>query len=250
MENKQKRFYKKDEVVWIINLKKEGKVKDILKDSLEVIVTYKDDDKEKEKKLKMWEIDKLKYSARKRLLDSKKIEKSKKYTYFASVKGGVIPTKDEENGGRDCYPRLEPLIDEKTGEEYYELSIPKLTLAKIPLGFASYLNKGDILSLKHERSSIGSTGVINVSGLIDSTYQGEVILQVIPITHDVVITSKVEEIEFVESLGVYAIPYSKAIAQAVVLRQSDAEDKHIEYEELLSKPSKRGTKGWGKGTNK
>jgi dUTPase len=247
MENKTKRFYKVGEMVWVIGEKKEGKVKTINRENHEVTVTVKEGKDIKETTLKLWEIDKLKYSAKEKLLSKKNKTKAKdnglKITYFASVNGGVIPTKDEENAGRDCYARLEPkTID---GKEIFELHIPKLTLAEIPLGFASYLNKEDLLSLKHERSSIGSTGMINVSGLIDSTYQGEVILQVVPLICDVVISSEVKEKFFDEATNTYFIPYHKAIAQAVVLKQSEAKDEHISYDELLKKPSKRGTGGWG-----
>lgn len=248
MENKQKRFYKVGETVWVIGEKKEGRVKSINKDTLEVTVTIKEGKVIEESVLKMWEIDKLKYKAKEQLVNSKsKSKKLNKVTYLASVKGGVIPTKDEENAGRDCYARLEPVV--RDGKEVYELYIKQLTLAKIPLGFASYLNKEDLLSLKHERSSIGSTGLINVSGLIDSTYQGEVILQVVPLVCDVVISSEVEEKYFDEKLNTYFVPYHKAIAQAVIMKQSEAKDVHLPYDELLAMPSKRGTGGWGS-TNK
>lgn len=243
MEKGKRRYYKVGEIVWVIKEKTEAKVLSLDPNSLEVKVEIKlDKSAKKEKTLKMWEIDKLKYEAKERFLKSRK-QKNKKVTYFASVNGGVIPTKDKENGGRDCYARLEPIVRE--GKEIYELHIPKLTLAKIPLGFASYLNLGDVLSLKHERSSIGSIGMANLSGLIDATYQGEVILQVVPLIADVIISSEVDELFHDKKTDTYFVPYSKAIAQAVVLKQSDAEDEHISYEELIKKPSTRGTGGWG-----
>jgi hypothetical protein len=168
MENKKKRYYKVSELVWLIAEKKEATVEHIDKENFEVTVSVG----EESKTVKIWEIDKLKYARAKELKGNMpKKNKRKKKTYFASVNGGVIPTKNPENAGRDCYARLEP--KERDGELVYELHIPKLTLAKIPLGFASYLDIEDLLSLKHERSSIGSMGLINVSGLIDSTYQGE-----------------------------------------------------------------------------
>lgn len=256
MEKRAKRYYNVGEMVWVVGLKKEGKVESINKESLEVTVTVKSGvnllDKKTDEVLneglsevtvKIWEIDKLKYSAKEKLIKTKQLKKNKKTTYLASVNGGVIPTKDTENAGRDCYARLEPQI--RDGVEVIELYIPRWTLAKIPLGFASYLEIDDVLSLKHERSSIGSTGMINVSGLIDSTYQGEVILQVIPLTSDIVITNKIENKFFDEETNTYFIPYDKAIAQAVVFKLSDAEDTHISYDELLDKPSKRGKGGFG-----
>jgi dUTPase len=241
MENKKtKRFYKVEEQVWVVSKKQVGRIESINKDTLEVTVAVGED----RLVLKMWEIDKLKYKAKAEVKKKSKPKAKKvKTTYLASVEGGVIPTKEEENGGRDCYARLEPV--EREGKEVFEMLLPQLKVSKIPLGFASYLDKQDILSLKHERSSIGSVGLINVSGLIDSTYQGEVLLQVVPLVCDVLITSEVEEKEFHEETNTYLIPYKKAIAQAVILKQSEAKDVHISYEDLLKKPSTRGTGGWG-----
>lgn len=238
-KQKKKRYYNLDEVVWIINLKRSGTVLSIDKDNLSMTVKYDDSGDELVYTGKMWDFDKLKYKEKKML----EVRENEKVSYFSSVNGGVIPTKDDENAGRDCYARLEPKIID--GKEVYEMYIKQFTLAKIPLGFASYLSKDDVISLKHERSSIGSTGVISVSGLIDSTYQGEVTLQIIPLTSDIVITSEVNNIVFDEKTNTHFIPYNKAIAQAVVFQQSKAKDVHIKYEELLTKPSKRGTEGWG-----
>lgn len=242
---KKKRYYKKDEIVWVRPLSREGKVKEINKKELTMTVTYKDGEEIKEFTGNMWDFDKLKYKAKEKLL--KKLRKAKrkreKENYFASVNGGVIPTKDKENAGRDCYARLEPV--EREGKQVYEMFLPKMKLSKIPLGFASRLQLDEVLSLKWERSSVGELGILVMSGLIDSTYQGEVILQVIPLLHNVLITSEVNKIEYHEESDTVLYPYSKAIAQAVVLKQSDAKDVHITYEELLSMPSKRGTGGWG-----
>lgn len=244
---KKKRYYKQGEIVWIIGMKKEGKVVSINKDTLKVVVSVRGENGETtEHTLDLWGIDKLKYAPKEKLLkakrESKKNKKEKK-TYFASVNGGVIPTKDEENAGRDCYARIEPV--EREGKQVYEMYLPKMQLSKIPLGFASYLQKEDLLSLKWERSSVGKLGILVMSGLIDSTYQGEVILQVIPLLHNILITSEVNEVEYHKETDTVLYPYTKAIAQAVVLKQSDAKDVHISYKELLSMPSKRGTGGWG-----
>ncbi|MFQ3543445.1 hypothetical protein Q7A53_05115 [Halobacillus rhizosphaerae] len=233
-KQKKKRYYKQDEVVWVREDKTSAIVKSINKETHKATVIFNDGN---EKELDLWAIDKLKFEAKKKLV------KNEKTTYLASVNGGVIPTKKKENGGRDCYARLEPQVID--GKQVYELRIPQFTLARIPLGFASYLDIEDVLSLKHERSSIGSTGLIIVSGLIDSTYQGEVILQVVPLVADIVISSDVDEKYFDEKTNTYFVPYKKAIAQAVIFPQSQAEDVHVDYDKLLSKPSTRGTGGWG-----
>lgn len=249
MENnkKQKRFYKKDEQIWIIELKTDGKVKSINKEDLTMTVTYNENGEAKDYTGKMWSFDKLKYAKKEQLISAKKVKgkmANGKTTYFASVKGGVIPTKNEENAGRDAYARIEPKKLE-SGQEVFELFLPKMQLTKIPLGFASFLDKKDLLSINWERSSTGALGILNMSGLIDSTYQGEVILQVIPLTHSILITSLVTDIMVNEPENLVLYPHSKAVAQAVVLEMSQAEDVHISYDELLNKPSTRGTTGWG-----
>ena len=227
----KKRFYSENERVWVVQEKTDGIVKSIDKEKTEMTVEFKDvDGKWKEVTRKLWEFNKF--------------HKKEEHTlYLASVKGGVIPSKDVENGGYDCFARLEPT--EIDGKQVYELHIPQFTMAKIPLGFASYLDKTDILSLKHERGSVGGTGLINLSGLIDSTYQGEVIMQCVPLIADIVISSEVEEKYFDEETNTFFLPYKNAITQAVILTQSKALKEVIPYEELLNKPSTRGTQGWG-----
>ena len=232
----KKRFYKKNERIWIVPKQTDGFVKSINLKDLEVTVYFRSNPDEnvispysEEATFKIWEIDKM------------RDKQTKKPIFFAPVNGGVIPTKDEENGGRDAYARLEPIGQDEEGNPIYELYIKQLTLAKIPLGFASYLDKNAVLSLKHERSSIGGLGIAVLSGLIDSTYQGEVILQIVPLTSNILISSKVSEREYDEATNTYAIPYSKAIAQAVVFNQFEGEDTHVPMEFLLSLPSKRKT---------
>lgn len=244
MEKKanKKRYYKVGQVVWLSKIKKEVTVTAINLKERTITVEENVFGGQLLHTVPLWEVDKLKYKAKETLKKTLN-EASKKKVYFASVKGGIIPTKDEENAGRDCYARLEPRTVE--GKEVFELHIPQLTMAKIPLGFASYLDKKDLLSLKHERSSIGGAGLINLSGLIDSTYQGEVILQVVPLIADVVISSEVEEKYFDTKLNTYFIPYHKAIAQAVLIEQSQAVVEEVTYDELLNKPSQRGQGGWG-----
>lgn len=231
----KKRFYSENERVWVVEEKTDGIVKSIDKEKTEMTVEFKDvEGKWKTVTRKLWEFNKYH-------------KKDELKLFMASVKGGIVPSKDEENGGYDCYARLEPT--EIDGKLVYELHIPQLTMAKIHLGFASYLDKTDVLSLKHERGSVGGTGLINLSGLIDSTYQGEVIMQCVPLVSDIVISSEVEKRYFDEKTNTHFLPYKDAITQAVVLTQSKAVKEEISYEELVYKPSTRGTNGWGS-TNK
>lgn len=239
----KKRYYQVDERVWIIAEKTDGIVKDIDIPNVEMTVEYKDERGEwQETTRKFWEFDKYRIGE----VDNEKVNHSDKLTYFASVKGGHVPTKDEENAGYDCYVRESwmkehPKYKESDGESYIWLK--KMEVAKVPLGFASYLNKEDLLYIGMERSSVGAVGIMLLSGLIDSTYQGEVILQMMPLYKDVVLTTEGSEVKEFEDHIIF--PISKALAQAVVIRQSDYKTKEIPYEELLNKPSTRGTQGWG-----
>lgn len=217
----KKRFYEVDERVWILDEKTDGIVKSINIPEKEMTVEYKDNQGVwQETTRNFWEFDKYRNS------------QEEDVTYFASVNGGIVPKRDPENAGRDCFARIEG-----------EVRIPKNKVAKIPLGFASYLNKEDLLYIGMERSSVGALGVLVLSGLIDSTYQGEVIAQLMPLYKDLIITDKVDEVEE-DEYSIY-FPSNKALVQAVVISQSKREDKIISYDELLGKPSKRGIKGWG-----
>lgn len=240
----KKRYYQVDERVWIVNERTDGIVKDINIEDKEMTVEYKDERGQwKETTRKFWDFDKYRKgedATNSKSNNTTHSTATKNYTYFASVKGGVVPKKSPENAGRDCFVRLDA---ETRSIEHDGIYLQKNKVSKVPLGFASYLNQEDLLYIGMERSSVGALGILVLSGLIDSTYQGEVIAQLMPLTTDVVITDKVKEVETHDNIIYF--PASKALVQAVVLKQSSHEDKEIEYEELLKKPSSRGTKGWG-----
>ena len=240
----KKRYYQVDERVWIVNERTDGIVKDINIEDKEMTVEYKDERGQwRETTRKFWDFDKYRKgedATNSKSNNTTHSTATKNYTYFASVKGGVVPKKSAENAGRDCFVRLDA---ETRSIEHDGIYLQKNKVSKVPLGFASYLNQEDLLYIGMERSSVGALGILVLSGLIDSTYQGEVIAQLMPLTKDVVITDKVKEVEAHDNIIYF--PASKALVQAVVLKQSSHEDKEIEYEELLKKPSSRGTKGWG-----
>lgn len=228
----KKRYYEVDERVWIIGEQTEGIVKDIDIPNKEMTVEYRDNNGSwSETTRNFWDFDKYRAS-----------KTDDNVTYFASVLGGVVPKRESENAGRDCFARIDKNSDDYSNE-YDGIYIPKGKVTKVPLGFASYLNKEDLLYIGMERSSVGSLGILVLSGLIDSTYQGEVIVQLTPLFKDVVITDKVDKV--VEYTDLIQFPLSKAIAQATVIAQSQREDKVIPYDELLKKPSTRGVNGWG-----
>lgn len=242
----KKRYYQVDERVWIVNEKTDGIVKDINIEDKEMTVEYKDERGQwKETTRKFWDFDKYRKGEDSAVAKSNnltRLSNTKGYTYLASVKGGVVPKKNPENAGRDCFARIDT-EDNSYSPLHDGIYLQKNKVTKVPLGFASYLNQEDLLYIGMERSSVGSLGILVLSGLIDSTYQGEVIAQLMPLTTDVIITDKVNTVEVLDDIIYF--PASKALVQAVVLKQSSHEDKEIEYEELLKKPSTRGTRGWG-----
>jgi len=228
----KKRYYEVDERVWIISEQTDGIVKDINIAEKEMTVEYKDKNGIWcEVTKNFWDFDK-----------HRNVKQLEDVTYFASVLGGVVPKRESENAGRDCFARVDK-GSVNYSHKYEGIYLPKGKVTKVPLGFASYLNKEDLLYIGMERSSVGSLGILVLSGLIDSTYQGEVIAQLMPLSNNVVITDKVDEV--VEYTDLIQFPLSKAIVQATVIAQSKREDKIISYDELLEKPSTRGVNGWG-----
>src|SRR5690606_31678678 len=120
---KKRRFYKKGEVVWVVSEKKKATFVSFDKEKLEATVNIEIDPVAGEdfyasggvvmKQYPIYEIDKLKFQeAKENKPKPKPKSRRRKVTYFASVKGGTIPTKDKENAGRDTYARLEPTIRE------------------------------------------------------------------------------------------------------------------------------------------
>lgn len=194
--------------------------------------------------------------------------------YFAKVKpDAIIPTKEEENAGRDVYACFD--------EDY--IIIPAFTTKLIPTGIASAMSPKYEIRLR-DRGSNGSKGIHVNAGTIDSGFRGEwfvawdntndrdVILSKLPLK-EVIKKYKYDKdddfdelfSEFVEiplnpmdkngekftiidsehSYGVIFYPYTKAIAQAEVCEVPKMDEKEISYEELKNIPSKRGTGALG-----
>lgn len=269
MEKKQKRFYKVDEMVWVIGDKKEGKIKSINRDNLEVVVVIKDISLIErvtnkvlkpsfvEKTLKMWEIDKLKYNAKNNLVKEKtNLEQVQDIlrlvgdifnpeVYFAKVKKTAnIPSKRLEDAGYDIYANIEKKLI--GGNEIYELYVPAFQTTLVPTGVAVALPNTHYLNVKHERGSTSghkkgsehSPSMSVLAGVVDSGYRGEIFVALTPLHKDVLITSEVDEVTVHENVILY--PYSKAIAQATIDLVPQPVVKEIEFEELSKIKSERG----------
>lgn len=236
MENKTKRFYKVNETVWVVGEKKEGRIKSINKETLEVTVTIKEGKVIETLTLKMWEIDKLKYKAKEQLV-SKKRGNSLPTVYFAKVREtAIIPSKRLEDAGYDIYADIEPTRVE--GKVIYELLIPAFQTTLVPTGIACALPNTHYLNVKHERGSTGKISMSVLAGVVDSGYRGEIFVAITPLHKDVLITSEVSETEVGENVILY--PYSKAIAQGTIDLVPQVNIEVIKFEDLAKIESERG----------
>lgn len=237
-KRKQKRFYRQGEVVWVIKDKKEGTVKSVNKNNLTVTVKVNGEDKI----LKFWEIDKLKYKAKQKLIRQKRRERRIPTVYFAKVKeDAIIPTKRDEDAGYDIYACVEGR--EVDGKIIHEIYCPAHTTTLVPTGIAMALPKTHYFNTKHERGSTGKVAMSVLAGVVDSGYRGEIFIALNPLHKDVLITSEVSEVEEGENVILY--PYSKAIAQGTIDLVPEVNIKEITYEELKNIKSERGTGALG-----
>lgn len=108
----------------------------------------------------------------------------------------------------------------------------------IPTGIASSVTE-DFALIAKERGSTGTKAMAVRSGVVDSGYRGEIFI-VINNTGDrpVIIAKDVEKYENHSDAIVY--PYTKAIAQLMLVNVPKARVKEISYDELKNIPSKRG----------
>lgn len=233
MENKTKRFYKVGEVVWAINEKKEGEVKSIDKDTKDVIVSVDN----KDVTVKLWEIDKLKYKAKDKLVKQKRRVNKTPTVFFAKVReDAIIPSKRDEDAGYDIYSNIEPEVLE--GKEVREILLPALKTTLVPTGIAMALPKTYYFNAKHERGSTGKVSLSVLAGVVDSGYRGEVFIALTPLHKDVLITSETDAVEEFEDIILY--PYSKAICQGTIDLVPQVQIKEIPFEELKDIKSERG----------
>ena len=274
MENqtKKKRFYKVNEMVWVIDEKKEGKVKAIDRDNMKVTVTVKEGKEITEHKVDLWKIDKLKYKAKAKLVKAKKAKKSSPVVakgsisvesldgtyqmlmnpevFYAKVKEhAVAPSKREEDAGFDLYACVDGTEEKqiKKGEIVYdnrreglviEILCPAFKTTLVPTGIATALPKTHFLDAKHERGSTGKVSMSVLAGVVDSGYRGEIFIAMTPLHKDVIITNQVTDVEENDTHILY--PYSKAIAQATIEIVPKTRLTELSFEDLQKIESERG----------
>lgn len=176
---------------------------------------------------------------------------------FAKVKeNAIIPTKTDENMGYDIYACFD--------EDYIEIRPQQTKL--IPTGIASCCSDDYGFIIK-ERGSTGSQGIAVRCGVIDSGFRGEWFIALTNTTAETIrITKKVDKVQqgaayggkeekyyfgnnenvdfaqddpFVCGKTLKLYPYSKAIAQAILVPVPKVKVEEVTYDELKSIKSDR-----------
>lgn len=247
MENKQKRFYKKDEKVWLIKQKKEATVHSVDKEKLELKLDVGAD--QDLIIVKMWEVDKLKFSAKEK--NEKSAEEEVAYlialikriynpeVFFAKfTNNAIIPSKRKEDAGYDLYADLTSLARVTDEGVVMEIECPVFATTLVPTGLAVALPDTHYLNLKHERGSTGVKSMAVLAGVIDSGFRNEMFVAITPLHKSVIITNQVHKVEENDTHIFY--PLSKAFVQGTIDLVPDATITEVTLAELQAIPSQRG----------
>ena len=175
---------------------------------------------------------------------------------FAKVKpDAIIPSKRDEDMGFDIYACFD--------EDYMVINPHETKL--VPTGIASACNP-NYGFLVFERGSTGSKGIARRCGVIDSGYRNEWFIGLTNTTNKTLYISKLSKEEIIERVynankineswdilfgsiasikdsleaSTLVYPYSKAIAQALVVPVPKVEVEEISYNELKEIESERG----------
>lgn len=150
---------------------------------------------------------------------------------FAKVRPDAkIPTKRAEDAAIDIYACFD--------EDW--IGIEPHTSKLIPTGIASAFGTEWAIVFRER----GSTGVKNIkvnAGVIDSGFRGEYFVSIyngndVP----VYITKYMHGEQMPEDKNAILYPYSKAIAQALIIPVPEVDVEEITYDELQNIPSERG----------
>lgn len=146
-----------------------------------------------------------------------------------------IPSKRKEDMGFDIYACFD--------DDYMVIRPHETRL--IPTGIASSCDSGYGFVLR-ERGSTGSKGMAIRAGVIDSGYRNEWFVGITNTTDKILYISKFEDLYELDqnyygiNLNGFVYPYSKAIAQALVIPVPDVSVEEITYEDLKAISSERG----------
>lgn len=161
------------------------------------------------------------------------------YIKFAKVRPSAkIPTKRREDAGYDLWPCFE--------DDWIEIKPFESRL--IPTGIASAI-ENDYAFIFRER---GSTGVRNIkvnAGVIDSGFNGEWFVSIYNANNVPLFISKFgetgEQSPLTEHPNAILYPYDKAIAQAILINVPSADVEEVDYSEITSRNTERGTNQLG-----
>ena len=156
--------------------------------------------------------------------------------YFAKVKpSAIIPSKRDEDAAYDIYACFD--------DDY--LVIPPHKTVLIPTGIATVFSPKWVALLR-ERGSNGSKGIAQRAGVIDSGYRGEWFVPLTNTNDVAVVISKVPHSELPRMYrDAIVYPYTKGIAQLLMVEVPKLRTKEITYEELQRFSSERGTGALG-----
>ena len=146
----------------------------------------------------------------------------------------VIPTRKDENAGYDIYACFDGDL----------MVLPSGSITMVHTGIASSFESDKYFQIQ-ERGSTGSIGLKYCAGVIDSGFRGEWVIILYNANPKDIIISKLSKEELYERdediANAIIYPYTKGIAQAVLLPVIKEEQVEVTYEELLKIPSDRGT---------
>lgn len=155
---------------------------------------------------------------------------------FAKVKeDAIIPSKRDEDMGFDIYACFD--------EDYIVINPHETKL--VPTGIASACD-ADYGFVLFERGSTGSKGIARRCGVIDSGYRDEWFIGLTNTTNKVMFISKLSEQDTYDKYygdimpESFVYPYTKAIAQALVMPVPKTKVEEITYAELQAIKSERG----------
>ena len=147
---------------------------------------------------------------------------------FAKVKEGAhVPSKRDEDAAFDIYACF--------NENY--IRIDPFTSKLIPTGIASVFSS-DYAVVFRERGSTGTKNIKVNAGVIDSGFRGEYFVSLYNANDVPLYICKDTNYKFEDNAIYY--PYSKAIAQALVIHVPHTVIEEISYEDLLNIKSERG----------
>lgn len=172
----------------------------------------------------------------KQLLDNKsrrivmsQLKVKKDELLFAKTKSNaIIPSKRDEDGCYDIYC----CFDEN------EIRIEPHEIKLIDSGIATAFDKKWRLAIR-ERGSNSKSGLITMSGQVDSGYRGSIFISLYNTNNiPVIITKSVDKLE--KTKEYIRVPYTKAVAQFAMEEVPVLIKKEVDYETLKKIYSERG----------